>query len=580
MASNDTNQPEPEVVLVFLDEEEHKLYQLKQWLQPLERLGRKLSVEVWYASGHAAGLLAESPVAAVRLRSADAVRRHLTDHLPRVFLYVNQSLKNSQTLCDSRSVHVFVSHGESDKAYMYQNTIKRYDLCFAAGDAALRRLSRNVDAYDVASRVLLIGRPQILDKHEVPDDFPASGLTRVLYAPTWEGVTKATRYSSIDSHGYEIVSSLLDHGGYQVIYRPHPLAGTRDARIRGEDRRIRDLIQAANARLPKPLHYADSSAFGWQLGTLDAMITDISAVAYDWLATGKALLLTRPDDGEAVLDDFLLIQELQPMAAVDATRAPELLEQAIREARAEDSPLVNLLNHYFGDGAGCDDLRFEQAVRHALDLQRGLPAELPSGFSGRKWQLARIQLWLNKLNISIRRFWTWIGVWNLERDLKNVPETAGEIHVHFSSSFGLASPRRALKRALDGRQGPILIGTNHVLTWLYLISISAIGKLRPGSRGASISVLPIGTAGACEKMVRVLAPRKVIYLKHDPANHMMLRSNGCRHVLFHPETDPRFEPEHTLITYDEILSLDPRTRQFVERQLEISRPEISPREPG
>lgn len=574
MANDDTTSPAAQVVLVFLDDEEDKLYQLKQWLQPLERLGRKLSVAVWYASGHAAGVLAGSRLAAVRLRNAGEVRRHLNCHPPGVFLYVNQSLKNSQTLCDSRSVHVFVSHGESDKAYMYQNTIKRYDLCFAAGDAALRRLSRNVADYDVARRVMLIGRPQILDRHEVPDDFPASGLTRVLYAPTWEGVTKATRYSSIDSHGHEIVRSLLEHGGYQVIYRPHPLSGTRDARIRGENRRIRDLIQAANARLPEPVHYADSSAFGWQLGTLDVMITDISAVAYDWLATGKALVLTRPVDQEAVLDDFLLIQELQPMDAADAPRAPEWVEQAIREAGAENSPLVTLLHHYFGDAAGCDDSRFELAVRHALELQRGLLPATAGETPGKEMGLPRIRLWLHKFNINVRRFWTWTGIWNLERALANVPRAADEIHVHFSNSFGLASPRGALKRARSVSQEQILIGTNHVLTWLYLKCAAAWVKL---CRGTPLTVLPIGTAGACEKMVRVLAPRKVIYLKHDPANHMMLRSNGLRHVLFHPETDPRFEPEHTLITYDEILTVDPRTRRFVERQLEVSRPEISQR---
>lgn len=572
MASNDTPAPTCEVVLVFLDDEEDKLYQLKQWVQPLERLAHGYRVEVWHASGHAAELLAGTSLKAVRLRNAEAVQRELLDRAPRVFLYVNQSLKNAQTLRHSGSVHVFVSHGESDKAYMYQNTIKRFDLCFAAGDAAKRRLSRNVDCYDVDQRVVLIGRPQILDRHEVPDDFPVSDLIRVIYAPTWEGVTTATRYSSIASHGQAIVRSLLDHGGYQVVYRPHPLSGTRDGRIRTADHSIRRMVQTANEGLAQPLHYVDSSTFGWQLGTMDAMITDISAVAYDWLATGKALMLTRPVESKAVLDDFLLIRELRPMDVTEAPRAAELLDRARQEAGSDGSPLKALLHHYFGEPGVCDDSRFESAIRHALDLQTKLPMTNSAVAAASRLESSRIRLYLHKFNIWLRRFWTWCGIWNLNSALEKIPNRGGDVHVYFSSAFATASPRKALKRMLESTPDQIVIGTNHVLTWLWL---NAMATIR-GRTSVRIMVLPLGTAGACEKIVRALKPHRMIYLKHDAANHMMLRSNGMRHTLWHPETDPDFECDHTLVTYDEIITTEPKTRQQVGGLLEISQPMLSP----
>ena len=41
-------------------------------------------------------------------------------------------------------------------------------------------------------------------------------------------------------------------------------------------------------------HLVDSGGYGWQWDFADACITDVSAVAYDWLATGKPLLITEP----------------------------------------------------------------------------------------------------------------------------------------------------------------------------------------------------------------------------------------------------------------------------------------------
>ncbi len=579
MASNDSTEPDPEVVLVFLDDEEEKLYQLKQWLQPLERLGRQVPVAIWFSSDHAAKTLAGVGFPGKQFRNAAEIGRHLRDHPPRVFLYVNQSLKNSLTLCESRSVHVFISHGESDKAYMYQNTIKRYDLCFAAGDAAKRRLSHHVDRYDVAHRVLLIGRPQILDTHQVPADYPDSRLTRVFYAPTWEGVTRATRYSSIESHGHAIVKSLLEHGGYQVVYRPHPLAGTRDVGIRQEHRKILKLLRERNAEFLQPVHYADVSSFGWQLTSLDVMITDISAVAYDWLATGKPLMLTRPTERQAVMGDFRLIQEIHPMEAAEAPRAADLIAQAIQHAGNENSPLVTLLHHYYGDRKDCDDSRFARAVRHALDLQSGLVhGRLEEGGICRSGG-HRMATVMQKLNASIRRSLRMMGLWNLDQALKKVPDGTEVIHVHFSNSFELVSPWRALrnvrKMATDpGR--PLVIGTNHAFTWMVLKMCSWFENLTPSPPKPAMVVLPISTATGSETLVRLLAPRQVNYLKHHVSNHMMQRTNGPRHVLFHPETDPRFQPEHTLINYDEVRTLDRRTRDFVRELLEISRPELTP----
>lgn len=578
MPSPDPSDPSPRVVLVFLDDEKNKLYQLKQWVQSMARLGKVIPVEIWYSSSHSARLLEDCPVPSVRLRGSRAVRERLASHPPAVFLYVNQSLKNSLVLCDPLSVHVFICHGESDKAYMYQNTIKRFDLCFAAGEAARQRLSHNVAHYDVEKRVLLIGRPQILDTHEPPDDFPASGLTRVLYAPTWEGVTSATRYSSIASHGPEIVRSLLDHGGYQVIYRPHPLSGTRDTAIRLANQKILRLLRETNAASPAPVHYADSSSFGWQLDTMDVMITDISAVAYDWLATGKALMLTRPVEPDAVIGDFRLIRDLPPMDASDAGRAAELVEEAMSHAGSGSSPLLPLLHHYYGQRTECDDSRFERAIRHAAELQKGLETKGRCGDRGLGGSRHATRVRMQKLNVTVRRMLKIIGVWDLDRAMKRVTTPVDRVHVHFSTVFELGPPHRALaaaRKSTDAAAPCVTVtATNHVFTWFHLKLVAALDRLRPGRKGRSLVVLPVSTATACETLVRELAPREVVYLKHHYSNHMMQRVNGPKHILFLPETDRRFEPERALVNYDEVVTGDRGTIDFLAGLLEISRPAV------
>ena len=183
---------------------------------------KQSSLSRFYTSSDVVKELEGTSIEGVYFDGPDELTAKIYELSPRVLLYANQNVRNFHALRYSEAVHVFVSHGESDKAYMSQNTIKRYDLYFAAGQAAIDRISSNVAHYDTAKRIKQIGRPQSLDKYSLPEDFVQSNKRQVLYAPTWEGVTKATRYTSIVSHGAKLVQALVDSGEYQVTYRPHP----------------------------------------------------------------------------------------------------------------------------------------------------------------------------------------------------------------------------------------------------------------------------------------------------------------------------------------------------------------------
>ena len=87
------------------------------------------------------------------------------------------------------------------------------------------------------SRIVEIGRPQ-LDGLAQERREPTAGLLTVLYAPTWEGYDDERHQSSLGPCGVAAVQQLLDQPDVRVVYRPHPLAGSRDRAVLQAHREI------------------------------------------------------------------------------------------------------------------------------------------------------------------------------------------------------------------------------------------------------------------------------------------------------------------------------------------------------
>ena len=117
---------------------------------------------------------------------------------------------------------------------------------------------------------------------------------RVWYAPTWEGDRPSIAYGSLASHGVAIVDALLAdrRGPGDLPAAPADRPGL--GRARRADKIIRSKLASAGDR-----HLIDEGEYGWQWRFADACVTDISAVAYDWLATGKPLVITEPENRAA-----------------------------------------------------------------------------------------------------------------------------------------------------------------------------------------------------------------------------------------------------------------------------------------
>ncbi len=348
---------EAPLALYFADGPEN-LYQLHQWDRVLAALpwpvvvivarpdtGRRVlaetSLPVWFAPGSS---YLEELVAHGSLR---------------VVTYVNHLPLNFRMLRFASPVHVHLGHGESDKDSSVTNQNKAYDRVLVAGPAARSRIARALREFDDAAHVREVGRPQLdLDYPGAPD-WPDDGRTRVLYAPTWEGDRASMAYGSVASHGVALVRSLVDDPRYRVIYRPHPRTGVHDPAYAAADRRIRALLAQRGSD-----HLVDTGPYGWQWAFADVCVTDLSSVAYDWLATTKPMLVTVPVEPRTTLPPSLFLREVPRLPAADAPRAAAILDEPWPLERMRE-----LSAAYFGDtDPGASTARFVAALEEALSL--------------------------------------------------------------------------------------------------------------------------------------------------------------------------------------------------------------------
>lgn len=350
-------------IAVYFADTRVNLYQVRQWYAPLAELAKTWPVAIIARSPSSTlALWDEAPVPTVYLRRVAELEQFVHEQPLRIVFYVNQNAKNFQMFRYSRMWHVFINHGESDKMYMTTNQFKAYDYSLVAGDAALDRLRAKLWDFDLGRRAIPIGRPQA--DHlagEVP--YPHDGRTVVLYSPTWEGDRAAAAYGSIASHGEAIATAVLASPGHRLVYRPHPRSGVLDKEYGAANKRIIAAIAAANAADPAAHHvYDDGPALGWQLADADVAITDISAMVYDRLATGKPIIVTRPASPEAEVDEGGFLGSAQWLTAADAGEVLGAVDRALNDPDARGT-LAFWAERHFGDiTPGSASQRFHDAI--------------------------------------------------------------------------------------------------------------------------------------------------------------------------------------------------------------------------
>ncbi|MGP5194599.1 CDP-glycerol glycerophosphotransferase family protein [Arthrobacter rhombi] len=257
-------------------------YQLGMWIPYLDRLGEPYIVITRnLRMARAAAKITEAPV--IYRRTLGSLEALLVPGLTTAF-YVNNAVKNTHLIEHRDLTHVWLNHGDSEKAACYNPVHGIYDRIFAAGQAGIDRYERH-GVIIPREKFEIVGRPQVEAITRRRDDL---GEKTVLYAPTWRGPYADTAVYSLPI-GVEIVQALLDRG-CTVIFRAHPFNYRYPDAVRMM-RRVRRLL-ALDAEETGREHIYGATAEK-DMGVVDcfnasdAMISDVSAMVSDFLQSEK-----------------------------------------------------------------------------------------------------------------------------------------------------------------------------------------------------------------------------------------------------------------------------------------------------
>jgi hypothetical protein len=234
-----------------------------------------------------------------------------------VALYPTNVTKNNDMVRIQGPLHCFIGHGDSDKVGSFSPLNRMYDEIWVAGRAAIDRYAAVDEGIDMAA-LRAVGRPQLAEIARAVPKAAGDDRFTLLYAPTWEGFFEEADYSSVAPMGVGLVRGALD-AGVRVLFKPHPLTGHRlpaAARAREE---IEALVGRGTngsslvAPGPDSLYEAFNEA--------DALVSDISSVITDFLASRKPYLVTNKHD----------VPREQFVAAFPSTGAAYLIGSALTE---------------------------------------------------------------------------------------------------------------------------------------------------------------------------------------------------------------------------------------------------------
>ncbi|MGH3657455.1 MAG: CDP-glycerol glycerophosphotransferase family protein, partial [Micromonosporaceae bacterium] len=356
-------------------------YQLQMWLPYLDQLGEPYLIVLREA--HALPGIAKSTERPVVVAPSIANLEHMLVDTMRVVFYVNNGMKNTHCVRFGHLTHVQLLHGDSDKSSSYNPITAMYDLVYVAGQAGVDRyLKHGVNIPPEHFRI--VGRPQVADVEITTSAVSAVENPTVLYAPTWTGNSSDVNYSSLGV-GENIVRGLLDKGA-TVILRAHPYTSRNPASAR-QLARVQQLLAEDAKRTGRDHRWGKAASVEMSLldciNAADAMVTDVSAVAADWLYSEKPFATTdMQGEGEEFAETFPLSR-----AAYILNRKASNTEQVL-DALLRTDPLADtrkkMKTYYLGD---FPDVRYVDAflgeARRCVIGEDGgtAPTTAPSGDS-------------------------------------------------------------------------------------------------------------------------------------------------------------------------------------------------------
>ena len=179
-----------------------------------------------------------------------------------------------------RAKHVQVFHGVSDKLYYYTANsslvLPKYDLCLLTGEVMKKKF--DFFGWDIKGEI--IGYPKMNNIKTVNiAPFGDASRKTILYAPTFNDFSSLPRF-------YKSIKKLSKK--YNVIVKLHSQSGIVDKSLEFIDYLI-------NSSSDKLMIYNSINILPF-IDRCDAIITDISAVAYESLFFNKPIIIANPNN--------------------------------------------------------------------------------------------------------------------------------------------------------------------------------------------------------------------------------------------------------------------------------------------
>lgn len=334
-------------VVVYFSSPVSGSYALRVWVDTLHRLDERVVVLLREAHHLESVDLTGLPV--VVLPTAQDVEAAVVPSM-RVVLYPTNVIKNNHIVRVPGLSHVFIGHGDSDKAGSFSPVSRVYDEIWVAGEAGRERYLAAGEGVR-AEQIRLVSRPQLAGLADRAPRRDSDPRLTVLYAPTWEGFYEQSDYCSVIDPGLLAVQAMVASGWVRVLFKPHPATGERRADAVAAVAEIERLVLVGpHRRLPD-----GPGALYDAMREADVLLADVSSVLSDWLATRRPYLVTNP-------------QQL-PVAELDQ-RFPTTVAGAVLQPGGD---VLTLL----GEAAGPDALsgRRNRLAHHLI----GPPREDPMG---------------------------------------------------------------------------------------------------------------------------------------------------------------------------------------------------------
>ena len=343
-------------------------YQLGMWLPYFERLNRRfIVITCHHSTVPEITELTSAPVLVPKIRSSHGRLWHLVVNTLRAAFYVQNNQANADMLRFDRLTHIWLNHGDSDKSANYSARHSAFDKVFVSGQQGVDRYA----AHGVRIRpdqFAIVGRPQTerIETRDVP--LPAEAPRTVLYAPTWHGGKPNTNYSSLPL-GAQIVDALLARG-VTVIFRSHPHTYT-DPQQTGIAHDIQRRLNADRKTTGRQHVSGRAAEVDLDLpdcfNHCDAMITDVSSVASDFLASGKPFAMVAIQQHGAAFRRAIPMARVAYVIERDLSTLPEALDEllgpdSLAEARR------SYRSYCLGEALGAEaPLPFFREVERILD---------------------------------------------------------------------------------------------------------------------------------------------------------------------------------------------------------------------